>query len=185
MTPRRAALRERHDTGKRLRRWRVASLAALLLASACDDDVAQDTAPMSDAELEAAIGPAPDRTSAPLSTAVYENARTHATKAMRPTTELTRGTLDAGGTHDAPLVLIGTQCYVVVAAAEDSVGELDLVLFDPQGAPALRDADRGSRAVLGARHPICPMVPGTYRLQVRAQEGAGAFAFRVYQAPSI
>lgn len=100
---------------------------------------------------------------------------------MTPATPLFRGTLATGETQDYQAVLQGSRCFKVIGVGGEGVTDLDLFLFDPDGAQMLQDTATDSYPVLGLTHPICPQTSGAYRVQVKMFEGSGEFGVRVYQ----
>lgn len=71
-------------------------------------------------------------------------------------------------------------CYLVVVTATPSVRELELVLFDGDGAEISRDHAQGPHAVL--EH--CPTSSGTYFAALRATAGHGLFAEATFRGPT-
>ncbi len=91
-------------------------------------------------------------------------------------------TIEAGGRWTFVTVLEPGLCYKVLAQGEESVGELDLRLYDEHGVLAQEDATRGTGAILGTVRPICPEDPMTYRVEARGA-GAGVVFAQVYASP--
>ncbi len=91
-----------------------------------------------------------------------------------------RDSLRQGRVQEHPVVLLGTHCYVVVAAGGEGVEDLDLVLVNPAGQPVLHDAEAGAESWLGVSDAICPNEPGLFRVRVRMFRGQGDYALRVY-----
>ena len=96
-----------------------------------------------------------------------------------------RGALGVGESASHGLILRGTFCYLFVAAASETVEELELLLADPMDVAFLKDRSDGNEPVLGVTQPVCPREPGNFRLHVRAGGGAGDYAVRVFEAHSI
>ena len=96
---------------------------------------------------------------------------------------LVRGTLAQGARSDHLLVLKAGHCYRVVGAAEASVTDMDLFLYDPNGVQASQDPGQDRFPVLGLQSEVCPLRGGAYRVQVHMYEGGGAFAFGLYRTP--
>lgn len=71
-------------------------------------------------------------------------------------------------------------CYVVAGAASSALRELDLRVFDSDGAEVAQDALTGGRAAL----EYCPAQSGTYYVAARAVAGSGLFGVRRFQGPS-
>lgn len=99
--------------------------------------------------------------------------------------EYLRGSLRRHHVSDHAQVLLGSHCYTFLGVAADGVSDLELILLDPAGTPLLRDTEEGTRAALGLREQVCPEEPGSYLLRVRAFEGEGDYAIRVYEYPLI
>jgi hypothetical protein len=96
---------------------------------------------------------------------------------------LVKGTLAQGARSDHLLVLKAGHCYRVVGAAEATVTDMDLFLYDPDGVQTHQDPGEDRFPVLGKQTEICPQQGGAYRVQVHMFEGGGAFAFGLYQSP--
>jgi hypothetical protein len=91
-----------------------------------------------------------------------------------------RENLRAGERIDRTVLLSPGRCYRVVAAAEEGVVDLDLVLVGPTGAEVQQDTGDDREPTLGVLRPLCPALPGQYHLIARVETGAGAFAWQVY-----
>jgi hypothetical protein len=124
----------------------------------------------------AASAPLPDD---PLEGAVEVVARERASH-MRPEGDMRRLTLGAGEHQDLAFVLKDPFCYAIIAAGGSDVTDLDLLLFDPTGVPVQHDGTTHPRPTLGLREPICPPLPGVYRVQVRMTDGEGDVAVGLY-----
>ena len=153
---------------------RCASLAsALLLSWGCGERTIEGPPP-------ADHGERPDQNTDPLAARVHdlgmERIPSYAPEGDAPI----RGELAEGRYQDYPFVLVGTRCYVAVAAGGEGVEELDITLINPHGAPMLRDEDTGRDAAFGLRHAVCPDVPGSYEIRVRMTRGSGEYALRMY-----
>jgi len=96
---------------------------------------------------------------------------------------LVKGTLAQGARSDHLLVLKAGHCYRVVGAAEATVTDMDLFLYDPEGVQTQQDSGQDRFPVLGMQSEICPERGGAYRVQVHMYEGGGAFAFGLYRSP--
>lgn len=96
---------------------------------------------------------------------------------------LLSGTLTQGARSDHLLVLKAGHCYRIVGAAEATVTDMDLFLYDPHGVQTHQDPGQDRFPVLGMQTEICPQAGGAYRVQVHMYEGAGAFAFGLYRSP--
>lgn len=91
------------------------------------------------------------------------------------------GELGQGERSDHLLVLRAGHCYRVVGAAEASLEDLDLALFDPAGAPVTEDPGQDRYPVIGLQSGICLAQAGSFRLQAHAYVGHGKFAIRLYR----
>jgi hypothetical protein len=91
-------------------------------------------------------------------------------------------TLTAGAPWTFVAVLEHGLCYKVLAQGEESVGELELRLFDDHDVLVQEDATSGSGAILGSVRPICPEEPTRYRVEARGA-GAGDVFAQVYASP--
>ena len=96
---------------------------------------------------------------------------------------LIKGTLAQAARSDHLLVLKAGHCYRVVGAAEATVTDMDLFLYDPDGVQTHQDPGQDRFPVLGMQTEICPLQGGAYRVQVHMYEGGGAFAFGLYRSP--
>lgn len=94
-----------------------------------------------------------------------------------------RGQLGAGLAEEA-LVLHGGYCYVLVAQAEPSAGELSLRLLDNRNEPIHVDRERGSMASLGLDEQLCTETPMSVRLEL-GSTGRGAYALRIFRATAM
>jgi hypothetical protein len=96
---------------------------------------------------------------------------------------IVKGTLVQGARSDHLVVLKAGHCYRVVGAAEATVTDMDLFLYDPDGVQTHQDPGQDRFPVLGMQSEICPERGGAYRVQVHMYEGGGAFAFGLYRSP--
>ncbi|MEM9193518.1 MAG: hypothetical protein AAGF12_30365, partial [Myxococcota bacterium] len=71
------------------------------------------------------------------------------------------------------------RCYIAVARGDESVGDIDIVVFDPAGVEVGRNFGADAEPVL--EH--CPAEPGRYRFEATAFEGAGAVGIAVLSRP--
>jgi hypothetical protein len=90
------------------------------------------------------------------------------------------GELSEGQSQEYQVVLTGAHCFRALGVGSDSLGDLDLLLFDPAGVQVQQDRGSDRYPVLGLAYPVCPPRPGAYRLQVDAKAGNGAFALQVF-----
>lgn len=91
------------------------------------------------------------------------------------------GSLRRGEIEDHLMILVGTHCYAFIAAGDNDVRDIDLILIDPDGAPIMHDTDQGREATLGVREQICPERPGSYEIRVRMFAGGGSYALQAYK----
>ena len=96
---------------------------------------------------------------------------------------LVKGQLQQGARSDHLLVLKAGHCYRIVGAAEATVSDMDLFLYDPDGVQTHQDPGQDRYPVLGMQTEICPQQGGAYRVQAHMYEGGGAFAFGLYRNP--
>ncbi len=99
-----------------------------------------------------------------------------------PDGEPIEGDLAAGERRDYLAVLRGGSCYRILAAGEESLGDLDLALFDPSGILITEDPGQDRYPVLGLQSDVCPPVSGSYRIQAHAYVGQGHFALRTWRS---
>lgn len=96
----------------------------------------------------------------------------------------TFGTLAEGGALRHVEVLTLDHCYALVAAASDGLTDVDLFVYDTQGAEIARDIGRDAAPAL----QFCPLEAGPHTVEVRAFSGTGAVALAVLsgspEAPS-
>ena len=100
---------------------------------------------------------------------------------MEPGTQLFRGTLATGDNQDYQAVLQAGRCFKIIGVGTESVSDLDLFLFDPNGVQVQQDTATDAYPVLGLTTPICPEQAGAYRVQVRMYAGSGEFGVQVWQ----
>ena len=72
------------------------------------------------------------------------------------------------------------KCYRVYAAAESSIGDLDLLLRGPARDRFIADVTHDSWPVLPPREPVCFTEPGSYMLEVSVYRGSGRYALQVW-----
>jgi hypothetical protein len=101
---------------------------------------------------------------------------------MSPLTAPAREVLVQGQRVERDVTLVPGRCYRVIVAAEDGVMDVDLALRAP-GARAdetvQTDGTPVALATLGVIRPLCPALPGTYRLALTLVAGTGAFAWQL------
>lgn len=81
--------------------------------------------------------------------------------------------------HVSPLTMRAGRCYTFVASSSTGIVDLDLLVFDAEGAEVARDTMSGGRTA--AR--LCPPQTGAYHVAVRAARGNGVFAMRFFEGP--
>jgi hypothetical protein len=106
-------------------------------------------------------------------------ARAHAAD-MGVVTTPRRETLAEGARIERNVTLAPGRCYRVLAAGEDTIADLDVVLLDPDGGSLQGDVGESSSAHLGVLRPLCPARPGAYRVAARAESGGGSFAWQIF-----
>jgi len=155
-----------------LRRWFAAGLLSLTLF-ACDlelpsrdDPPAETNAPEPADELEVAL---------------RELGRERAPYMILSEASM-RDELDEGGARDYSQVLYPGWCYKVLGLGGEGVEDLDIRIYDPNDVLLQRDTTRDERPYIGRMRPICPVVPGTYRVQVRVVAGSGPYVVQVYRS---
>ena len=87
----------------------------------------------------------------------------------------TLGTLAEGGVLRRSEVLALDHCYAVIAAASDGLSDVDLFVYDAQGAEIARDVGQDASPAL----QVCPLEAGAHTVEARAFSGAGAVGFAV------
>ena len=101
---------------------------------------------------------------------------------MAPLTAPAREVLAPGQRVERDVTIVPGRCYRVIVAAEDGVMDVDLALRAP-GARADETVQTDGTAValasLGVIRPLCPALPGTYRLALSLVSGTGAFAWQL------
>jgi hypothetical protein len=93
------------------------------------------------------------------------------------------GTLDEGGRRDLLMVLRAPYCYRILGVGAESVQDMDLFLYDPNGVQTHQDPAQDRFPLLGKQSDICPPVSGKYRLQVHMYKGGGEYAVRAFRTP--
>jgi len=92
-----------------------------------------------------------------------------------------RGELEEGGAQDFSHVMHPGWCYKVLGLAE-GIEDLDIRVYDGNGVLLQRDTTRTPDPYIGRMRPICPVESATYRVEVRAVSGSGAFVVQVYRS---
>ena len=180
LTPAAAGRATRSSTGPAIA-IAVAMTAGLssTIAAGCAAEPSQAVQELQGTPLNAESAPLPDPLAPPLS-ALDALAKRYAAglSADGPAME---GELAAGERRDHLLVLRSGACYRVLGAAEGSLEDLDLALFDPAGAPVAEDPGQDRYPVLGVQSGVCPAQAGSFRLQAHAYVGQGKYAVRVFR----
>ncbi len=156
-----------------MNRWLGAAVLALTLF-ACDlelpttreDPVPADPAPPPADELEASL---------------RELGRQRAPYMILSEASM-RDEIEEGSARDYSQVFYPGWCYKVLGLGGEGVEDLDIRVYDPNDVLLQRDTTRDNQPFIGRMRPICPPVPGTYRVQVRMVSGAGAFVVQVYRS---
>jgi hypothetical protein len=101
---------------------------------------------------------------------------------MSPLTAPAREVLAPGQRVERDVTIVPGRCYRVIVAAEDGVMDVDLALRAPGARvdeTVQTDGTRVALASLGVIRPLCPALPGTYRLALTLVAGTGAFAWQL------
>ena len=101
---------------------------------------------------------------------------------MGAVTALARENLSEGERIERSVTIAPGRCYRILAAGEDGFVDLDLVLLGPGRGRLQEDGTTAPVATLGVLRPLCPAVPGSYRVAFFASEGGGAFAWQILAA---
>jgi hypothetical protein len=97
---------------------------------------------------------------------------------MQPTSSLLKQVLKKNTPQSYQVQLAGPPyCQTFIAAAPDTVKDINLKLETPAGAIAAQDATAESIAVIANQ---CPAIPGVYKLTVEIPGGEGEFAVQVF-----
>ena len=94
-----------------------------------------------------------------------------------------RGSLTQGRAQDHMLLLRYGRCYRILAVGGSGLNDLDLALYDRDQVERLRDLSSDRYPMLGVAPSLCPNRTDAYRLEVRAQQGAGSYTVGVWQSP--
>ncbi|MGF1469053.1 MAG: hypothetical protein ACFCGT_23250 [Sandaracinaceae bacterium] len=94
----------------------------------------------------------------------------------------TRGELTEGEAHDTSAVLRPGWCYKIVAVGGEGIDDIGLRAYRPDGSLVERDITEEPVTVLGVERPICPVQVGQYRIEVRAERGAGPYLVQLYRS---
>jgi hypothetical protein len=71
-------------------------------------------------------------------------------------------------------------CYVIIGVGSTALRELELRMFDSDGAEVARDGEHGPIAAVR----FCPAQNGTYFVASRASAGSGLYAARDFRGPT-
>jgi hypothetical protein len=134
----------------------------------------------SGSEVDAGPARATEFRSSRVESVLEEASRIVRTRGFAPEASEWRGFVVEQGTEVRSFGMRTGNCYVVLAAGSAALREIDLRIFDGDGAEVARDGEQGSLAVI--RH--CPAQNGTYYLAVRAAVGSGLFAVREFRGPT-
>ncbi|HEY6556475.1 MAG TPA: hypothetical protein VI072_04350 [Polyangiaceae bacterium] len=100
--------------------------------------------------------------------------------ALEPT--LPEATLGAGeGREFVFTIADASRCVRALGAFAPELRDLELQLFDVEGASLGRDSRQSSFALIGRGGPVCVKEAGRYRVTARAHAGQGAAAVQLYQ----
>ncbi len=102
---------------------------------------------------------------------------------MVPEGPLLRGVLVEGRWQREQVLLRTGRCYRVLAAASNTVEDLDLMLVDPSGEPVAHDGSVGPVAVLGEQGSLCLADSGLFQLRLKAFSGKGEYRARLMRRP--
>ena len=93
-------------------------------------------------------------------------------------TAVVRGNLQEGDENAFEVKVAAGRCYTVIAVANPSVKDIDVVIVDRKGAEVQRDASRAGFAVVSA--PRCPRGDGQVTVRIRAASGSGQFGAQLF-----
>lgn len=161
--------------GARARGWSTAWIAIAIAGAAlaaCGEAAAPDAG---------VPAPSADEFRSPRVDATLESAsRVIRTRGFTPDGEVARGFLLEQATEVSSVPMRAGSCYVALAVGSAALRELDLRVFDADGAEVARDAEQGSLAALR----FCPAQNGAYFVAVRAAAGSGLYAARAFRGPT-
>jgi hypothetical protein len=118
--------------------------------------------------------------SARVDAALESASRVIRTRGFTPEGAVARGFLLEQASEVSSVPMRSGSCYVALAVGSAALRELDLRVFDGDGAEVAREADQGSLAVLR----FCPAQNGTYFVTVRASAGSGLYAAHAFRGPT-
>ena len=149
--------------------------AILLLACACSGRPAE---PLPIIPLPENLPPPADALEARL----RERAPTEAALLV-PDGPAFRATLAPGDRRTFTAVLRAGVCYKVLGGAEETVTDLDVLVYDPNNVLAQRDTTVGRELVIGSERGICPSDAGAWRFELVATGGEGAVIAQLWRMP--
>jgi len=95
------------------------------------------------------------------------------------------GALAAGGASvEVPVTLEAGRCYLLLAAAETTIGDLDVELRSERDIALASDDEESSLVVLPRASTVCPGQRVEARIIFRAGLGRGRFAAEVWSRPA-
>jgi hypothetical protein len=103
-----------------------------------------------------------------------------ARRGFQPSGDPTRADFPTPGALRVPLIVTPDRCYTLAAVADTEVRDADLAVYDAQGELIARDERPAHDATL----QLCPPVPGTLSVEVRARSGAGTVVLQAFSADS-
>lgn len=154
--------------------WRLALLLTVLAvgSSACEKTASRKAPP--------APTPARDFRSAPVDKAIDAASKLVRTRGFTRDGRDWRGFAVQHETQIMELPMQAGTCYVIIAAGSSALQELDLRVFDGDGAEVVTDNQSGGHAAVH----YCPPQSGTDYIGVRATTGNGLFAVRRFRGPT-
>ena len=99
---------------------------------------------------------------------------------MNPVMPMARGTLATSATQNYSVPLQTGHCYKIIGVGGVGVTDLDLKLYDPTNNQVDADVATDNFPVIGLQRPLCPTVPGQYRLEVVMYAGMGEYGVQVF-----
>lgn len=101
---------------------------------------------------------------------------------MMPDGTPQRGELREGSARDFSHLMQPGWCYKLVGVGGEGIRDLDLRIYDGHDVLVQRDTTQDAEPQVGIDSPVCPAEAASYRIEVRAQSGSGAFAVQVYRS---
>lgn len=118
----------------------------------------------------------------PLEARLRERAPTEAALLV-PDGPAFRATLANGDRQTFTAVLRAGVCYKVLGGADESVTDLDVLVYDPNNVLVQRDTTVGRELVIGTARGICPSDAGVWRFELVAAGGEGAVIAQLWRLP--